>query len=432
MSGKSGMLHEDAIESVPHLPTIPDTQLDEGRIKELLRQVAVIKLNGGLGTSMGLDRAKSLLVVKEGQTFLDLIAKQLLALKETHGVPVEFRLMNSFSTSADTLEHLASYPQLGDVRGLELMQNRVPKIDRTTGFPVVWSQDPELEWCPPGHGDIYSVLAGSGTMDAWRAQGIRYVFVSNADNLGATLDLALLDFFVRSAAPFLMEVTARTLADRKGGHLCRNRADGRLMLREVAQCSEEDVPAFQDIGKHRFFNTNNLWLDLDALARVMRENEGALPLPVIRNLKTVDSRDVSSPVVWQLETAMGAAIESFSGAAAVEVSRSRFAPVKTTSDLLLLRSDAYRVTETGSVVLDRVGGREVPVVDLAPAYKKMEDFERLTRDGVPSLRNCRSLRVTGPVYLHSRAELEGDVVVEVGAAGGGLPEGCLTGTVVVG
>ncbi len=156
-----------------------------------------------------------------------------------------------------------------------------------------------------------------------------------------------------------MEVTDRTEADRKGGHLAQRREDGRLVLRETAQTPEEDLEALQDINRHRYVNTNNLWVDLRALDAAMRERDGVLGLPMIRNEKTVDPSDKSSPAVYQIETAMGAAIEVFEGARALRVPRTRFAPVKTTDDLLALRSDAYELTDDARVVLagERDGAR---------------------------------------------------------------------------
>jgi UDP-N-acetylglucosamine pyrophosphorylase len=178
--------------------------------------------------------------------------------------------MNSFSTSADTRAALAKYPELGRPDEIELLQNKTPKVDAKTLLPVVWEKDRELEWCPPGHGDLYAVLATGGTLERLLAEGVRYVFVSNSDNLGATLDLALLTWFAQSGAPFMMEVTARTASDRKGGHLALRPAQSghggdQFLLRESAQCPASDLDAFQDIARHRFFNTNNLWLRLDRL-----------------------------------------------------------------------------------------------------------------------------------------------------------------------
>ncbi|MCU0789358.1 MAG: UTP--glucose-1-phosphate uridylyltransferase, partial [Verrucomicrobia bacterium] len=248
-------------------------------------------------------------------------------------------LMNSFSTAGPTREWLQRNPALGRPEDIELMQNSVPKVDARTLQPASWPAQPELEWCPPGHGDLYPSLLGSGWLDRLLDEGVRFLFVSNADNLGATLDGSILKSFAESEKPFLMEVCERTAADRKGGHLAAR--DGQLLLREAAQCPQADQSAFQDIARHRFFNTNNLWLRLDRLKELLDQHGGLIPLPVIANSKTLDPRDPGSPKVIQLETAMGSAIECFTGAAAIVVPRSRFAPVKATSDLLAVRSDAY-------------------------------------------------------------------------------------------
>merc|ERR1719152_113643 len=131
----------------------------------------------------------------------------------------------------------------------------------------------------------------------------------------------------------MMEVAVRTDADKKGGHLAKDKASGGLLLRESAQCPDEDEKEFQNVGKYKFFNTNNLWVDLVALKAQFDKNGGALPLPVMKNGKTIDPRDKKSTKVIQLETAMGAAIASFEGAGAILIPRSRFAPVKTTNDM---------------------------------------------------------------------------------------------------
>ena len=403
----SGMIPEGDLEpsrAVPAYQDLPEGAFEAG----LLRETVVLKLNGGLGTSMGLQKAKSLLPVRDGANFLDLTVRQILALREESGEQVRFLLMNSFSTSADTLAHLSRYAGegLAAAEEVELMQNQVPKIDAGTLAPVSWPADEALEWCPPGHGDLYPALMGSGWLDKLLDAGVRYAFVSNSDNLGAILDSRILRFFAGSGAPFLMEVTRRTESDKKGGHLARRREDGRLILREVAQCPEEDLEAFQDIARHRFFNTNNLWVRLDLLKEVMEREGGVLPLPMIRNRKTVDPRDKESAPVYQLETAMGAAIECFEGAQALEVPRTRFAPVKSTGDLLALRSDAYEVRADGSVAL--VPEREgiPPVIQLGPEYKLVEALEGL---GVPSLREARSLAVRGTFALDSSVRIKGAV-----------------------
>jgi UTP--glucose-1-phosphate uridylyltransferase len=405
---ESGMIPEDAIEPAADLPSYESLPARPTADLDLLAKSVVIKLNGGLGTGMGLQGPKTLLPVRDGITFLDLIVQQILDFRRSTASKVRLLLMNSFNTSAETLAYLEKYRNAGlaDADQVELMQNQIPKIDAATLEPVSWPQDPELEWCPPGHGDLFPALVGSGWLDRLLGEGVIYAFVSNSDNLGAVLDSALLRYFAESDAPFLMEVTRRTLADRKGGHLATRKADGRLLLREVAQCPDGDLEAFQDISRHRYFNTNSLWLRLDLLKQQLEADAGVLPLPMIRNLKTVDPRDSASKKVVQLETAMGAAIECFEGAVAIEVPRSRFAPVKTTSDLLALRSDAYEILRDGQVRLhpDRMG--VPPIISLSEDYKLVDHIEAL---GVPSLRHCKSLVVEGRIEFFPDVELVGDV-----------------------
>ncbi|HEX8371178.1 MAG TPA: UTP--glucose-1-phosphate uridylyltransferase [Chthoniobacterales bacterium] len=404
----TGLIPESAIAPVLDLPNADELQATE-RAASLFEKTVIIKLNGGLGTSMGLEKAKSLLPIRDGLTFLDLIARQILHLHQNG--PVRFLLMNSFSTSADTLDFLKAYPALGN--DLELMQNRVPKLAVETLAPIEWPENPALEWCPPGHGDIYPSLSGSGLLDRLLADGVKYLFVSNADNLGATLDPAILEYFAESDLSFLMEVTKRTNADRKGGHLAKNAATGKLLLRESAQCPEADVEEFQNIEKHRFFNTNNLWIRLDRLQETMHANGGVLPLPMIRNTKTVDPRDGASPKVYQLETAMGAAIGAFADAGAVEVSRTRFAPVKSTADLLALRSDAYEVTSDSRLVLASSRNGRPPFVDLdGKNYKFVDQLDVAIPHGAPSLVECEKLTVQGPVEFAPGVKIVGNVSIE--------------------
>lgn len=424
-AGDFGLLAEADLQPVPELPRLEAFPEPDSRDRDLLDQLVVFKLNGGLGTGMGLDRTKSLIPVKGGQSFLDFIVRQILHLRgQTGSSAPAFLLMDSFSTQAETLQHLAKYPALADPAGLDFLQSKVPKLEATTLRPVNWPADPELEWCPPGHGDFYPSLLASGQLDRLLARGIRYAFISNSDNLGATVDLRLLAHFARSDCSFVMEVAERTAADRKGGHLARRRQTGRLLLRESAQCPKAEEAQFQDIARHRFFNTNNLWLRLDHLRAELDRQGGLLPLPLITNVKTVDPANAGSPKVLQLESAMGAAIECFPHTDAVVVPRSRFAPVKTTADLLALRSDAYRVTEDHRLVLDESRGGRPPIVDLdARHFKLMADFDRHFAAGVPSLLRCESLRVVGSVAFDPGVVCEGTVTIQTDKPAARVPAG---------
>ncbi|MGZ4275152.1 MAG: UTP--glucose-1-phosphate uridylyltransferase [Solirubrobacteraceae bacterium] len=408
-SGEQGLLAEADIEPVEEVPSVAD--LPEAGDPAALDRAVVLKLNGGLGTSMGMTKAKSLLEVRDGLSFLDIIVKQVLHLRERTGARLPLVLMNSFATREDSLAALERDPEIASDVPPDFLQNRIPKLTAEGLEPVEWPADRALEWAPPGHGDLYTALVTSGMLDALLKAGYRYAFVSNSDNLGAVLEPRILGWIAREEIPFAMEVADRTAADRKGGHLAR-RPGGGLVLREIAQTPDEDVDAFQDTRRHRFFNTNTLWVDLHALRDVMDEREGVLGLPMIVNRKTVDPADKSSPAVVQLETAMGAAIDVFDGARALRVDRARFAPVKTTDDLLALRSDAYVLSDDARVAL--VEGRfEAPHVTLDPDYYKLlGDFEARFPHGAPSLRACDALTVRGDVTFGRDVEVRGTVEVE--------------------
>jgi len=412
VSGNTGMIPETTISPAPDLVHADSIDVDANNA--LLKETVVLKLNGGLGTGMGLDKAKSLLQVKGEETFLDLTAKQIIKMREDYGFNVKFMLMNSFSTSEDTLKFFEEkYPSLRTEEGLEMIQNKVPKLNAETLEPATCETDPSNEWCPPGHGDLYAALVGSGRLDALISEGYKYMFVSNSDNLGATLDMKILTHFATTDAPFMMECCERTENDKKGGHLAVRNSDQQLILRESAMCADEDEAAFQDVSKHRFFNTNNLWIRLDKLKEIIDKFGGFIPLPMIMNSKTVDPKDDSSTKVVQLETAMGAAIECFSGASAIVVPRTRFVPVKKCNDLMLLRSDAYIIDSSFIPMLNPECGGKAPVISLdSKKYKMVEKLEAATKGGIPSLVKCDRLTIKGLVTMSKETSFVGDVSIE--------------------
>jgi UTP--glucose-1-phosphate uridylyltransferase len=406
---RAGLMPSEALEPLGDLPRLDELPaLSHGQARDVLDRLVILKLNGGLGTSMGLSGPKSLLEVKPGATFLDVLARQVLALRKRHSGRLPLVLMNSTVTRDPSLEVLQRYDDLS-VPGvpLDFLQGREPKIRADDFLPVRWPADPELEWCPPGHGDIYPALAASGTLDALLGAGLRYAFVSNSDNLGALADVRIAAWLAAEQVPFALEAVRGTAADRKGGHLACYQ--GRLVLRETAQVPEGDS-SFTDVERWRWYNTNNIWIDLRALKDLQAADAAAPELPLIVNGKTVDPRDQESTPVIQLESAMGAAIGSIPGARAVHVPRSRFAPVKTTDDLLVVRSDAYELTSDGQM---RPGfdGQE-PVVTLDENYYKLlPDFEQRFPAGAPSLRRCQRLEVEGDVTFGADVVVVGKVRV---------------------
>jgi UTP--glucose-1-phosphate uridylyltransferase len=413
VSGEEGMLPSAELEPAEEVPTLEG--LPDAETASALSSVALIKLNGGLATSMGLQQPKSLIEARDGRSFLEIIIGQTLALRHRHRVGLPLVLMDSQATREPTLDQLAHHSELAQ-DGIEpdFLQSMIPKLEADSLEPVRWPRAPALEWCPPGHGDVYGALRRSGMLAALLARGFRYAMISNADNLGARVDARVPAYLAARKIPFLMEVVQGTEADRKGGHVARRRSDGQLVLRETAQTPPDDEESFRDFRRWRYYNTNTLWTDLQVLADTLEARDGLLELPLIVNRKTVDPRDSSSPQVIQLESAMGAAISCFPGAALLLVPRARFAPVKTTDDLLVLRSDVYAVSDELDVepVPERADG--LPYVELDKRYYRLiDEFEHRFPEGPPSLREAGRLVVGGDVTFGGGVVVRGDVTLDV-------------------
>ncbi len=414
LKGETGLLTKKDIEPVKpgEIPDLErmDNLFDVGR--SVLHKVALIKLNGGLGTGMGLARAKSLLEIREGMSFLDITVKQVLGYRKKYGNKMPLILMNSFRTDEDTKKELAGYTDLATDIPLTFLQHKVPKIFQDSLTPAEWPPDPTLEWNPPGHGEIYTALATSGMLKKLVDAGIIYAFISNSDNLGAVMDARILGYFTKNNLPFLMEVADRREIDKKGGHIARLKENRRLVLRESAQCPEDEKKQFQDIHTYRYFNTNSIWINLLALKDHLDKNNDMILLPMIRNPKTVDPRDGSSPPVFQVETAMGAAISIFDKADAIRVPRTRFRPVKQCNDLLALWSDCYVRTDDYRVIQNPKRTLGTIAIKLDNRYYKMIDqLAARFPEGAPSLINCESLEIEGDVRFEGNVVIKGKVKI---------------------
>ncbi|MEM7133131.1 MAG: UTP--glucose-1-phosphate uridylyltransferase [Chloroflexota bacterium] len=415
ISNESDNIDEDKISPIRNLATLDD--LDE-KYKfignEALDQLAILKLNGGMGSSMGLKGPKSLLKVKDGLTFLDIIIGQISCLCKDTKTNVPLILLNSFLTQKTIQKALKSYGELKQNVPMLLLQNRMPKIWKHGLGPVNGLNDSQLEWYPPGHGDLILALSSTGLLQSLLTQGIKYLFISNADNLGATYDAKIFGYIISQNAPFLMEVVHRTLADIKGGHLAQKRSDGHLIIRTEAQCPTNDLKKFQDISRYPYFNTNNLWLHLPTLQTYLKEKPTELRLPMIVNEKPVNPSQPTSHKVYQLESSIGSAVSLFPGAQALCVSRRRFIPVKSTNDLLLIWSDLYFLDKDYYLrsTLEDTGGKisEGPLIRLDQRYFQMIDgFHIRFPYGAPSLAHCTGLSIEGDIRFGNKVVLEGNV-----------------------
>ncbi|XP_006784029.1 UDP-glucose pyrophosphorylase 2b [Neolamprologus brichardi] len=308
-----------------------------------LNKLVVVKLNGGLGTSMGCKGPKSLISVRNENTFLDLTVQQIEHLNKTYNTDVPLVLMNSFNTDEDTKKILQKYTH-HRVKIHTFNQSRYPRINKESLLPVstnlrMTGQNAE-GWYPPGHGDIYASFYNSGLLDQLIEQGKEYIFVSNIDNLGATVDLHILHHLVSQPngkrCEFVMEVTDKTRAD----------------------------------------------------------------------VKTLDG----GQNVIQLETAVGAAIKCFDNALGINVPRSRFLPVKTTSDLLLVMSNLYSL-DAGS--LNMSPKREFPTtphVKLGSSFTKVQEY-LIRFESIPDMLELDHLTVSGDVTFGKNVSLKGTVII---------------------
>eukprot|EP00731_Ephydatia_muelleri_P038258 Em0695g4a len=318
--------------------TIPAVGADEA--KSLLDKLVVLKLNGGLGTTMGCVGPKSLISVRNDKNFLDLTVMQIEHINKLYGSRVPLVLMNSFNTHADTKKIEHKYSSRVDLYMFE--QSCYPRVLKETLRPYPDSLHADQScWYPPGHGDVYESFKRSGLLEKFIKEGKELVFISNIDNLGATIDLNILGSLLAadSQCEFVMEVTTKTRSDIKGGTLIQY--NNALRLLEIAEVPKEHEDDFKAITKFKVFNTNNLWARLTAIDRLVKES--SLSMSIIVNKKTLDN----GFNVIQLETAAGAAIQNFKGAMGINVPRRRFLPVKTTSDLLVVMSNLFTLDARG-------------------------------------------------------------------------------------
>jgi len=403
LEGYTGLIQEADIlpvEKLQNSETFSSKLAETGQ--KNLSKVVLLKLNGGLGTSMGMNKTKSLLHVKNRMSFLDIIVHQV------QQAQLPLVLMNSFITKEESLSAIKPYHLKQNIP-LDFVQHKVPKVVQSDFSPAVWPDNPILEWCPPGHGDIYTAMVTSEILDKLLTAGYQYIFISNSDNLGATIDTTILGYLITNKLSFLMEVADRTPADRKGGHLAQQK-NGQLILRELAQCPENEQNSFQNIKKYKYFNTNNLWVDLIAFKKLIQSQNYILDLPMIRNKKTIDPRNSNSTPVYQLETAMGTAISVFKNTGAVRVPRSRFLPVKTTNDLLAIRSDIYQITKDYRIIQNPNRKFGQIIISLDPKeYKLIHQMEAKFAQGVPSLIDCQRLEIKGNFKFGKNIVMKGSV-----------------------
>ncbi|XP_054723678.1 UTP--glucose-1-phosphate uridylyltransferase-like [Uloborus diversus] len=401
----------DKVEPVPEEAVIKYESLtppESKDIRSMLSKLVVVKLNGGLGTTMGCIGPKSVIPVRNELTFLDLTVQQIEHLNKTYDTDVPLVLMNSFNTDEETHKVLPKYRGLR-IKIYSFNQSRYPRLNKESLLPIGRSlRDPDPEsWYPPGHGDFYESFFNSGLLEMFLNTGREYCFVSNIDNLGATVDLNILKSLVHPTKSqgheFVMELTDKTKSDVKGGTLIQY--ENKIRLLELPQVPKDKVDEFKSVNKFKIFNTNNLWMKLKTIASLVEEQR--LNMEVIVNPKHLDT----GINVLQLETAAGAAMKDFEGALGINVPRSRFLPVKKTSDLLLVMSNIYNM-RNGSLAMSPLRlFPTTPLVKLGDKhFLKVRDF--LSRfDTIPDMLELDHLTVSGDVTFGRGVSLKGTVII---------------------
>lgn len=309
-------------------------------------EVAALVLNGGMATRFG-GAVKGVVPVLPGRDELSFLAIKLAGLRTVARavkghVPVV--LMNSFATAAATREHLDAIAWAGmpvDER-LSFEQSLLPRV-LADGTPL-----PELPnaqhledthvYAAPGHGDTLRRVRDSGTLARLAARGVRHLLISNVDNLGASLDPVVLGAHLEAVdrgAALSVEVVARAPGDAGG---CVARVDGRPQIIEGFR-----LPAGTDLADYPHFNTNTLWVTVEAL----REPYPLTWFPVHKSITGPRGEKIE---VVQFEQLVGQ-LSEFVQTACLEVDRGRFLPIKTREELA---EAAPKMTELARSVGSRV------------------------------------------------------------------------------
>ncbi len=366
------------------------THFDSLELSDQVPSIAQVKLNGGLGTSMGCKGPKSLVQCDtNGDTFLDKIIQNF----NSSSISSHLILLNSFNTSSDTSTFINSkYP---DLDWLEVLQYPFKKIDLVSNQP--FKQHDPFFLNPPGHGSVYFDLYYSGVLKRLKNEGVDYLFISNSDNLAASCDPKIAAHLLKNNIPFLIELTKKNKNDVKGGTIVSS--DGVLKLWEIAQVTDQQLPSFQS---QPYFNTNNIWVNINALISIIESNQ--LNLDLILNKK--ESHGYS---FIQLEYAMGSAIQSFENAQVLVVPRQRFFPVKKTTDLLRLLSDLVHIDSSGFLNWDTA---QTIDIELKSPFDTVNGFFKHFLV-MPSLKKLTQLSLSGPINFSHFIELRNNVKIEL-------------------
>ncbi|XP_044466910.1 UTP--glucose-1-phosphate uridylyltransferase-like isoform X2 [Mangifera indica] len=370
----------DEVLVVPYDSLAPISE-DTVEAKMFLDKLVVVKFNGVVGTNMGFTGPKSAIEFHNNLTFMDLMVNQIESLNSKFGCNVPLVLMDTTETHGDTQKVVEKY----SASKIDIHSFRQKALEGQSGKDKLHPSD---------HGAVFLSLMKSGTLDVLLSQGKEYALVVHADNVAAVVDPKILNHLIQNEIEYCMEVTPTTSIDLKNSII--NSRQGKFQLMNITQ-----NPAKHSDGRFKFIDTRNLWVNLKAIKRLV--DTDALKMESL----SASKEEYSDQIKLQ-DTAADSAIRFFDRTSGINVPPSRFLPLNSTSDLLLLKSDLYSSMDGVLVRNNARNNPSNPSIELGPEFKEVSDF--LSRfKSIPSIIDLDSLKVTGDVWFGAGITLKGRV-----------------------
>lgn len=348
--------------------------------KELLNKLTVIKIISGSGTTMGVNVSKSCMEVTDGVSSLDLVVNQLEDLNSEHGCNIPLILMNTLQNQDNIMKVLEKHEKKNvDIQ--TICQNQKHSARRT--------DDSDDEGYQFEDREIFLSLKTSGTLEALLLQGKEYILVLRSDNLASVLDPKIINHVIENRIQCCLEVTPNIHYDSSENSTSQ---EDKVQLSEIAE-----LPAKEFMEKYKLVDTRSLWLNLNSVKKIV--DAGILT----EKLKGDDER-------FAFGNRLSSTIKLFDRPIAINVPQSRFLPLTSTSDLLLVQSDLYTHSEG---ILFRNNDRKNPAnphIELGAEFKKLDEFQSRFKS-IPSIIELDSLRVAGDVWFGADITLKGKVII---------------------
>lgn len=380
---------KDEILVVPY-DSLASISEDIAETKKLLDKLVVVKFNGALGTNMGFSGPKSAIEVKNNLTPLDLMVDQVESLNSKYGCNVPLLLMDTAETQDHVQKVLEKYSNSKvDIHSLSLSQQTHEKSfeGHSRKDKLYPSSD---------HSVVFLSLMKSGTLDLLLVQGKEYALVVDSDNVAAVADPKIFNHLIQNQIEYCMEVAPVPSIDLRNSLI--NLRPGKFQLVDITQ-----NPTKQSGGKFKFINTRSMWVNLRAIKRLIDTDELK-----IENFSS--SKEVNDDQIISRGTGADSAIQFFDHTIGINVAQSRYLPVNSTSDLLLLQSDLYTADEGILVQNPARDNPANPSIELGPEFEKVNDFQSRFKS-IPSIINLDSLKVEGDVWFGAGITLKGKVSI---------------------